>query len=208
MNVSSYAPNLSYHISQLSPPLSPRSIWGYYVQYLWNYQPNSWVARIASVCRVLAILISFPIVVLALLDISSYGIARTLGVIDDVRASTSDMATLHQDTITPSRRLQESLTPQSDSSYPYSDQSDTEHAIHIKPDRQLSHLGVSQPFTFFASEDHNLKLSGVGVFSPATSRPPSPTISRKSLFLESRGSGQEDERLNIRQRARQNASAE
>jgi hypothetical protein len=143
-------------------------------------------------------------------DISSYGIARTLGVIDDVRASTSDAGTLHQDIITSSLN-HEPLTPQSDSSYPYhdSDQSDTEHAIlHIKPGRQLSHLGVSQPRTFFASEDHNLKLSGVGVFSPATSRPPSPTISRKSLLMESRGSGQEDERVNLRQRAGQNSSVE
>ena len=62
-----YVPNLSYHISRLCSSLSPRGIWHYYVQYLWYYQPNSWVARIASVCRVLAILISFPLVVLALL---------------------------------------------------------------------------------------------------------------------------------------------
>lgn len=141
-------------------------------------------------------------------DISSYGIARTLGVIDDVKASTSDIATVHQNITTSSIvRIQEPGTPLSDSSHPYSDQSDTEHTRHIQSQRQLSHLGVSQPSTFFASEDHNLKLSGVGVFSPATSRAPSPTISRKNLLLDSRGSTQEDG-LHLKQRVKQNASGE
>jgi hypothetical protein len=226
MNISSYVPKVYHRIFQLSSQLSLRGIWDCYVQYLWNYEPNSWVGRIASLSRVLAILISLPIVVLALLvrcrsavliwyptlscfqDISSYGIARTLGVIDDVKASTSDIATVHQNITTSSIvRIQEPGTPLSDSSHPYSDQSDTEHTRHIQSQRQLSHLGVSQPSTFFASEDHNLKLSGVGVFSPATSRAPSPTISRKNLLSDSRGSTQEDG-LHLKQRIKQNASGE
>jgi len=73
----------------------PQSLWKYYVDYLWCYEPNSWVARTANGARVLAILVALPIVILALLDIASYGIARTLGVIDDVKASTSDMTSIH-----------------------------------------------------------------------------------------------------------------
>jgi len=203
MNVSSYVPKVSYNIFQLFPHLSLRTIWDCYVLYLWNYEPSSWVGRIASLSRVLAILISFPIVVLALLDISSYGIARTLGVIDDVKASTSDRATLHQNIITPSLHIQEPGTPLSDSSSPYSDQRDTEHPLHIQQ-QQLFHLGVSQPSTFFASEDHNLKLSGVGVFSPATSRAPSPTISRKNLIADTR---QEHDR-HLKPRVKQNTSGD
>ena len=48
-------------------PGFPRLLWDRYVEYLWKYEHNSWVARIASTCRVLAILVSLPIVVLALL---------------------------------------------------------------------------------------------------------------------------------------------
>ncbi|KAK2464230.1 hypothetical protein APHAL10511_003687 [Amanita phalloides] len=51
--------------------------------------------KTANGARVLAILVALPIVILALLDIASYGIARTLGVIDDVKASTSDVASVH-----------------------------------------------------------------------------------------------------------------
>jgi len=48
-------------------PGFPRLLWDHYVEYLWKYEDNSWVARIASTCRVFAILVSLPIVVLALL---------------------------------------------------------------------------------------------------------------------------------------------
>lgn len=37
---------------------------------------------------------------------------------------------------------------------------------------------------YFTSESNNLELSGVGVFSPATSQPASPTISRVQLISE------------------------
>jgi len=73
----------------------PKLMWRYYLDYLWYYDPDSWVAKIANTAWVLAILVALPIVILGLLDISSYGIARTLGVIDDVKASTSDVASVH-----------------------------------------------------------------------------------------------------------------
>ncbi|KAF8740792.1 hypothetical protein AX14_007168 [Amanita brunnescens Koide BX004] len=72
-----------------------QQLWKYYLDYLWYYEPDSWVARTANVARLLAILVALPIVILGLLDIASYGIARTLGVIDDVKASTSDMTSIH-----------------------------------------------------------------------------------------------------------------
>ncbi|KAF8635229.1 hypothetical protein AX17_004004 [Amanita inopinata Kibby_2008] len=91
----------------------PAVLWRYYIDYLWVYKPDSWVARAANTARVLAILVALPIIILGLLarnvpnafsallmlyctqDIASYGIARTLGVIDDVKASTSDVVSVH-----------------------------------------------------------------------------------------------------------------
>lgn len=139
----------------LSVPF-PRLLWNYYLEYLWNYESGSWVATIASTCRILAILISLPIAVLALLDISSYLIARTLGVIDDVKASTSDSIVVSS--VDPSISVLQ-----------------TETSINnTENENDSARLGVSLPRAFYASEDNNLKLSGVGVFSPADSRSPSP----------------------------------
>ncbi|KAF8550079.1 hypothetical protein OG21DRAFT_1514503 [Imleria badia] len=71
----------------------PRRLWDAYVTYLWYYQPNSWIGRVASTFRILAVVLVLPVVLLTLLDVSSYVIARTLGVVDDVKASTSDVDT-------------------------------------------------------------------------------------------------------------------
>jgi hypothetical protein len=53
-------------------------------------------------------------------------------------------------------------------------------------------------------------LSGVGVFSPATSQPPSPTLTRRHLHQEGRGHGvvegdwgSQDEGLAFRRRTKQ-----
>ena len=63
--------NLSFDATEFTSQVSPSSIpgllWAYYVQYLWNYGSDSWVARIAYSCRILAILVSFPIIILGLL---------------------------------------------------------------------------------------------------------------------------------------------
>jgi len=120
--------NLSFDTSQVSPSAIPGLLWAYYVQYLWNYDSDSWVARIAYSCRILAILVSLPLIILGLLDIASYGIARTLGVIDDVKASTSDKATI----ITPP-------TPGSDSAFSDSDHDSlTDHNLHNRMRSPLS----------------------------------------------------------------------
>jgi len=159
----------------MSPSSIPGLLWACYVQYLWNYESGSWVARIAYVCRILAILVCLPIIILGLLDIASYGIARTLGVIDDVKASTSDKATVHDTMTPPSIRIDGMITPGSESDQ----DSLTDHTLHNRMRSSLSdeEPKFSPPPVFYAGEDNNLRLSGVGVFSPAASQPPSPTSS-------------------------------
>ena len=45
----------------------PATLWDFYVDYLWNYKPGSWVDSAASTFRVLAILSILPFVILTLL---------------------------------------------------------------------------------------------------------------------------------------------
>jgi len=197
--------NLSFDTSEISSQVSsfsmPGLLWAYYVQYLWNYEPGSFVARIAYSCRILAILISLPIIILGLLDIASYAIARTLGVIDDVKASTSDKATVHIDnTMTPG-----TITPGSESAFSDSDRDSlTDHTHHNRmmrsplSDSSLGNATFSQPSVFYAGEDN--KLSGVGVFSPASSQPPSPVLSRQHLpHLDESTYGKEQLRHRVQQ---------
>ncbi|TFK73900.1 hypothetical protein BDN72DRAFT_956226 [Pluteus cervinus] len=152
---------------------SPLNLWHYYREYLWDYKPNSWVYQLAGFFRVISFLLVFPIIVLALLDISSYVIARSLGVIDDVKASTSDKATIHG-RVPPAIRVDDSSATSPGDTSP-----STPSQHHTDSLKELLH--VSQPDAYYASEDHVLKLSGVGVFSPAASQPSSPTLSRKQL---------------------------
>ncbi|KAG2016139.1 hypothetical protein CC2G_009338 [Coprinopsis cinerea AmutBmut pab1-1] len=160
MNVTQYISEVTSQVTQTSPSAYPGLVWTYYIRYLWNYEPESWVARIAYFFRVFAILLSLPTLLLGLLDIVSYGIARTLGVIDDVKASTSDKATVHIVENAPSIRVE-----------------DTDS---LAGGDSLNQTPPSKPSEFFAT-DNNVNLSGVDVLSPAASRPPSPTITRKSL---------------------------
>lgn len=104
-------------------------------------------------------------------DIASYGIARTLGVVDAVKASTSDKATVHA-TAAAARR-----TPAIRISASDSDAASSEY----DSDRPAAPATGSGPSLFYVGEGSGLALSGVGVFSPAASQPPSPTLSRQSL---------------------------
>lgn len=45
----------------------PFNLWNAYVDYLWNYDSNSWVATVAYAFRIWAILAILPTLVLALL---------------------------------------------------------------------------------------------------------------------------------------------
>jgi hypothetical protein len=67
MNLSSYVADFTFKVSQLSLSTLPRNLWEYYIEYLWDYKPSSWVARIAYTSRLLAILLILPILVLTLL---------------------------------------------------------------------------------------------------------------------------------------------
>ncbi|KAF8904451.1 hypothetical protein CPB84DRAFT_1814445 [Gymnopilus junonius] len=181
MNITFYASEVSSQVSQISLASIPSTLWALYLEYLWFYEPDSWVARIAYSCRVLAVLVSLPVIILGLLDIASYGIARTLGVIDDVKASTSDKATIHTES-PPSIQLNGAASPPSDSDI-NSDSNDTHKKLNVytgtsTPSSSTSTDSPSEPPVFYAGEG---KLSGVGVFSPAASLPPSPTISRRHL---------------------------
>ncbi|KAH0827373.1 hypothetical protein J3R83DRAFT_4023 [Lanmaoa asiatica] len=42
-------------------------LWDAYVAYLWYYQPNSWVGRLASTFRILAAVLILPVILLTLL---------------------------------------------------------------------------------------------------------------------------------------------
>jgi len=108
-------------------------------------------------------------------------IARTLGVVEDVKASTSDNPNIIAEG-TPLIRVQDVSSPYSE------DVSSADSALsndvqkHGDTDTHLSDITAedSRPQAFFAGEE-GLQLSGVGVFSPAASQPPSPVLSRLKL---------------------------
>lgn len=115
-------------------------------------------------------------------DLSSYIIARTLGVVDAVKASTNDKPVFPVTRIKPPSILIEdmsTLTP---------DLTDSTHAagIPVSPSDSITSTdeepgGLAAFASLDASMFSNDKLSGVGVFSPASSRPSSPTLSRRKL---------------------------
>ena len=67
MNITAYTSEVSSRLGGLAPLALPRTLWAYYLEYLWFYTPDSWVAKIASTSLALAVLVSLPIVVLGLL---------------------------------------------------------------------------------------------------------------------------------------------
>ena len=128
---------------------------------------------------------------------TSYIIARTLGVIDDTKASTSDRESLHppavvegSDTKPPAIIVQSASVAGSmstSSSVPV----DVGHLNGIREKLQLE-IGRSHSHPQSSSSsslyEGNPALAGVGVFSPAASMPPSPTIERKRFGSLSKGS--------------------
>ncbi|KAH8814789.1 hypothetical protein DL96DRAFT_1471742 [Flagelloscypha sp. PMI_526] len=156
-----------------SIPALPVHLWNYYVEYLWHYEPNSWIATTAYTCRIMSIIIATPLVILAILDITSYAIARILGVIAETKISSTGDGYVPEDSVAMN-------------GHP-SGETPLIEVTPISPtvaDRRAStanlpSLDTSSPHPFFASEGE--KLSGVGEFSPAASRPPSPVLSRKQL---------------------------
>ncbi|EGN99691.1 hypothetical protein SERLA73DRAFT_72489 [Serpula lacrymans var. lacrymans S7.3] len=139
-------------------------------------------------------------------DITSYVIARTLGVVDVVKVSTTaqlphphlylhhppSSASLSASTSasmsasapsTPIVLVEDvSLSPSFSEDVPSADEQGV--LGRLSPRRGVRDDGGAEeearPETFFASEDGS-QLSGVGVFSPAASQPPSPVQSRAKL---------------------------
>ncbi|KAJ6594108.1 hypothetical protein B0H19DRAFT_1093828 [Mycena capillaripes] len=210
---------MDFSSSSVNISSMPRLLWNFYVDYLWNWtdHPNSWVSRVAYTSRVLAILLILPIVVLTLLDLASYGIARSLGVIDDVKASTSDKETIHNKI--PLVRVSHAASPSPASSSFIATDSEPDTLLDHTDGLSSSdfsrsdtlprldlHIMPSHPHAYFTSGENSLKLSGVGVFSPAASRPPSPTITRRHLFEEKLTDV--DEGITFRKRATAKGSQE
>ncbi|KAI0031742.1 hypothetical protein K488DRAFT_86530 [Vararia minispora EC-137] len=134
----------------------------WYADTLVHYAPDSWVASTASTFRVLAFLTILPVILLTLLDVTSYVIARTLG---DPTASTSARFVPLPPSPPPERANADARPPPP--------------TIVVGPASPTAH---SRP----ADE-----LAGVGVFSPAGSAPSSPVLGRKPLALPTEGSVQE-----------------
>jgi len=214
MNVSSYVFEEVYPLSltALSSTFTPYHLWAYYMQYLWNYEPSSWVAQIALVYKVFAFLLVLPLAILGKLDVSSYVVARTLGVVDVVKASTEapidhlsarsksrgggksrsrDPPRLLRDSpdivvtspprtpLTPRFRAGASDTDEGDVHTPTGtppSESEMGHSNMIVSDEEAD--GLAELSGLDQSIFSNEQLAGVGVFSPAASRPASPTLSR------------------------------
>ncbi|KAL5528575.1 hypothetical protein ACEPAF_7711 [Sanghuangporus sanghuang] len=68
----------------------PAWLWRLYVEYLWNWDAHPWIKNAAATFRLMAILVVAPFVLLTLLDVGAYIIARTLGVVETTKASTYD----------------------------------------------------------------------------------------------------------------------
>jgi len=169
----------------------PRLLWDWYIEYLWDYERGSWVYSSAKSFRIMAWLVVVPFALFIMLDVASYIIARTLGVIDDTKASTSDHASILQDDNNNNNKNNNDNNKDNRSSGGGGDDSNNSPSIVVQPDPSsipiphragdsssledlVLHLGEPQAFG-----EGNLKLSGVGVFSPAVSCPPSPVVERK-----------------------------
>ncbi|KAI0305453.1 hypothetical protein B0F90DRAFT_1666351 [Multifurca ochricompacta] len=158
----------------------PSSIWNWYIHYLWNYDNNSWVATIAYGFRIWAILAILPTLILGLLDVTSYVIARTLG---DPTASTSHKSSF-------ATVLSKSESESNDATLAASPTEEklilAASPVAVDPKIQIPATPTRSP-TFFVDgdcdDDGAARLSGVGVFSPIASAPGSPTASRRN-FLE------------------------
>lgn len=184
----------------------PFILWQYYLDYLWHYDSSSWVAKISSTIRVLAFLFILPLALLGMLDISSYVIARTLGVVDVAKASTTDKPVIPRLTI-PAIHIEDTSSSSglTDSAVSTADGSNA----GTPPDLGDVTAVEDEPNDLSGLDDSlfsNERLSGVGVFSPATSRPSSPTLSRRKPIKESKSLGRElnvllqDQGLNVRRR--------
>jgi len=141
------------------------------MKYLWNPHPSSWVTKVAYSFRVLAFLLILPVLILTLLDITSYVIARTLGIVDVVKASTSDQPVVTAED-TPSILVEDTSSEGS----PPAEQDRHASPAHRQHNTEMGTVQEEmKPQAFFAGEE-DLQLSSVGVLSPSPSQPSSPIL--------------------------------
>lgn len=168
----------SQYSSHLSFSSTPRLVWHAYIEYLWNPHPGSWVSQVAYSFRILAFLLILPVVILTLLDITSYVIARTLGIVDDVKASTSDQTVVTAEG-TPSILVEDTS---SEESFP-AEQGSYISSVHRQYNTGMRSVVVQEETklqAFFTGEE-DLQLSSVGVLSPSPSQPSSPVLPHENL---------------------------
>ncbi|KAH9892535.1 hypothetical protein C8Q73DRAFT_698458 [Cubamyces lactineus] len=176
------------HSVALSPPPStmniasvPHTLWHLYLDHLVYYKSGSWVDSVASTCRVLAFMTILPFILLTLLDVASYVIARTLGVIDETKASTSG----ELETSEHLHANKPAIVINSDDSSPSSTPGDAGAGFEKREGDGQASLHMTPPSSYFRNpteEEGNLQLSGVGTFSPAPSQPGSPTLQRREFM--------------------------
>ncbi|KAG1746204.1 hypothetical protein EDB19DRAFT_384544 [Suillus lakei] len=180
----------SQYSSHLSFSSAPRLVWHAYIEYLWNPHPGSWVSQVAYSFRILAFLLILPVVILTLLDITSYVIARTLGIVDDVKASTSDQPVVTAEG-TPSILVEDTS---SEEALPA--EQDSYISVHRQHNTDMRGAGVQEEMklqAYFTGEE-DLQLSSVGVLSPSPSQPSSPVLPQENLSGEGRTMRMEDPR--------------
>lgn len=156
------------------PPLSA------FVPDIVSPHPNSWVTFIASMFRVMAYIILAPIILLTLVDVAAYAVARTLG------------SNLDADLQTGSTDIHKTKEAPMASPPPPILQVDSDRAPQEQDQRAQvpPHLDVPASPPKFAADlrfttpgEANYELSGL--FSPPISRAGSPGISLSSRRMRS-----------------------
>jgi hypothetical protein len=118
-------------------------------------------------------------------------IARTLGIVDDVKASTSDQPVVTAQG-TPSILVEDTS---SEESFP-AEQDSYISSVHRQYNTDMRSAGVQEEtklMAYFTGEEH-LQLSSVGVLSPSPSQPSSPVLPHENLYGEDEAMRMEDTR--------------
>ena len=127
-------------------------------------------------------------------DVTSYIIARTLGVIDDTKASTSDRGSLHNVAVAEGTNTEPPTIIVQSASIAGSMPASPSVPMDIARPSEKPQFGIDSSHPRHQSPstsslyEGNPALAGVGVFSPAASTPPSPTIERRRFGSLSKGS--------------------
>lgn len=128
--------------------------------------PSVVVEKIAFAFRALAFVILAPLVLIGLLDIIAYAIARTLRAPKDKQR--------RPELVVPLESTASSVARSRSDLIPRNRMTSSSSSIHGRP----AVHGEAAWFTFPAADE---KLSGVGIFSPPISRSPTPSGEPRSI---------------------------